>query len=48
MGTFNVLRLVAAEMVDLEPIGEDGERGVIINTSSGSVSKALGITNRYD
>jgi len=33
IGTFNVLRLTAAAMVDNEP-GPDGERGVIINTAS--------------
>ena len=33
-GTFNVCRLTAAEMLKNEPIGEDGERGVIVNTSS--------------
>lgn len=33
IGTFNVIRLAAARMVDNEP-GEDGERGVIINTAS--------------
>ena len=33
IGTFNVIRLVAAEMVKLEPL-EDGERGVIVNTAS--------------
>jgi NAD(P)-dependent dehydrogenase (short-subunit alcohol dehydrogenase family) len=33
-GTFNVLRLCAAEMIKNEP--ENGERGVIINTSSGA------------
>lgn len=33
IGTFNVLRLAAAVMSDNAP-GEDGERGVIINTSS--------------
>jgi len=32
-GTFNCIRLVSAEMEKLEP-GEDGERGVIINTAS--------------
>ncbi|WP_173934945.1 SDR family NAD(P)-dependent oxidoreductase [Chelativorans sp. Marseille-P2723] len=32
IGSFNMLRLVAARMVNLEPIGE--ERGVIINTAS--------------
>ncbi|MBO6577104.1 MAG: 3-hydroxyacyl-CoA dehydrogenase [Rhodothermales bacterium] len=33
VGTFNVIRLAAAAMADNEP-GEDGERGVIINTAS--------------
>ncbi|MBC8057262.1 MAG: SDR family NAD(P)-dependent oxidoreductase, partial [Rhizobiales bacterium] len=33
VGTFNVIRLAAAEMVKLEPL-EDGERGVIVNTAS--------------
>jgi NAD(P)-dependent dehydrogenase (short-subunit alcohol dehydrogenase family) len=33
IGTFNVIRLVAAEMVKLEPL-TDGERGVIVNTAS--------------
>ncbi|MGB1539561.1 MAG: SDR family NAD(P)-dependent oxidoreductase, partial [Rickettsiales bacterium] len=33
-GTFNMLRLAAAQMAELEPIGADGERGVIINTAS--------------
>jgi NAD(P)-dependent dehydrogenase (short-subunit alcohol dehydrogenase family) len=32
-GTFNVLRLAAADLQGLEPL-EDGERGVIINTAS--------------
>lgn len=34
IGTFNVVRLAAAQMSQLEPINEDGERGVIINTAS--------------
>ncbi len=34
IGTFNVLRLCAAAMQSNEPIGDDGERGVIINTAS--------------
>lgn len=34
VGTFNVMRLVAAAMANLEPIGEVQERGVIINTAS--------------
>jgi len=33
IGTFNVIRLAAARMIENEP-GEDGERGVIINTAS--------------
>jgi NAD(P)-dependent dehydrogenase (short-subunit alcohol dehydrogenase family) len=33
VGTYNVTRLVVAEMVKLEP-GIDGERGAIINTAS--------------
>jgi NAD(P)-dependent dehydrogenase (short-subunit alcohol dehydrogenase family) len=32
VGTFNVLRLAAARMAELEPI--DGERGVVVNTAS--------------
>jgi NAD(P)-dependent dehydrogenase (short-subunit alcohol dehydrogenase family) len=34
LGSFNVARLVAAEMAKLEPVGEANERGVIINTAS--------------
>ncbi len=33
IGTFNVLRLAAADMLALEPV-DTGERGVIINTAS--------------
>jgi NAD(P)-dependent dehydrogenase (short-subunit alcohol dehydrogenase family) len=33
-GTFNVLRLAAAAMAKTEPADADGQRGVIINTSS--------------
>jgi NAD(P)-dependent dehydrogenase (short-subunit alcohol dehydrogenase family) len=33
IGTFNCLRLAAAEMASLDPM-EEGERGIIINTSS--------------
>ena len=32
IGTFNVIRLAAARMVESEPV--DGERGVIVNTAS--------------
>ena len=34
IGTFNTLRLCAEQMGKNEPINEDGERGVIINTAS--------------
>ena len=34
IGSFNMLRLVAHRMSLLDPLGEDGERGVIVNTSS--------------
>lgn len=34
IGTFNVLRLAAAEMAKNEPTGEAQERGVIVNTAS--------------
>jgi len=34
LGTFNVMRLAAAEMIKLESIPASGERGVIINTAS--------------
>lgn len=34
VGTFNTLRLCAAEMQKNEPVSEDGERGVVINTAS--------------
>jgi NAD(P)-dependent dehydrogenase (short-subunit alcohol dehydrogenase family) len=33
VGTFNVMRLAAARMTKLEPLGDD-ERGVIVNTAS--------------
>ena len=34
VGTFNTLRLCAAHMAKNEPHGDDGERGVIVNTAS--------------
>jgi NAD(P)-dependent dehydrogenase (short-subunit alcohol dehydrogenase family) len=34
VGTFNMLRLAAAAMARLDPLGGDGERGVIVNTAS--------------
>jgi NAD(P)-dependent dehydrogenase (short-subunit alcohol dehydrogenase family) len=34
IGTFNMLRLVASEMSVNEPMADDSERGVIINTAS--------------
>jgi len=34
IGSFNVLRLAAAQMASQEPFDDDGQRGVIINTAS--------------
>lgn len=34
IGTFNCIAYAATQMVDLEPLNEDGERGVIVNTAS--------------
>ncbi len=34
IGTFNVLRLAASAMISNEPLGDDGERGLCINTAS--------------
>jgi NAD(P)-dependent dehydrogenase (short-subunit alcohol dehydrogenase family) len=34
IGTFNMLRLASADMSGLEPLEDDGERGVVINTAS--------------
>lgn len=34
VGTFNTLRLCAEQMAKNDPVNEDGERGVIINTAS--------------
>jgi NAD(P)-dependent dehydrogenase (short-subunit alcohol dehydrogenase family) len=34
VGTFNVMRLAASAMARTEPADDDGQRGVIINTSS--------------
>lgn len=34
IGSFNMLRLAAAEMTAAEPLNADGERGVIVSTSS--------------
>ena len=33
-GTFNVARVAAYGMIELEPLSEDGERGVVINIAS--------------
>ena len=33
IGTFNMLRLAAADMTGLEPLA-DGERGIIVSTAS--------------
>ena len=34
IGTFNAIRLAAAKMTVQQPVGDGGERGVIVNTSS--------------
>ena len=34
VGTFNVLRLAAAAMAATEPVDDDGQRGLIVNTAS--------------
>jgi NAD(P)-dependent dehydrogenase (short-subunit alcohol dehydrogenase family) len=34
VGTFNVMRLAAAEIARTEPVDDQGQRGVIINTAS--------------
>ncbi|WP_423062525.1 SDR family NAD(P)-dependent oxidoreductase [Candidiatus Paracoxiella cheracis] len=34
IGTFNIMRLCAAQMMKQEPLNNDGERGVVINTAS--------------
>jgi len=34
IGTFNVIRLVVAQMIKQDPVTADGERGVIINVAS--------------
>ena len=34
VGTFNVMRVCASDMADLEPVNETGERGVMIATAS--------------
>ncbi len=34
IGTFNVMRIAAANMIALPPLGESDERGIIINTAS--------------
>ncbi|MFC7684862.1 3-hydroxyacyl-CoA dehydrogenase [Ureibacillus sp. GCM10028918] len=34
IGTFNVIRLAAEQMINNEPLTEDGERGIIVNTAS--------------
>jgi len=34
IGTFNLMRLAAADMINLSPLNESDERGIIINTAS--------------
>jgi len=46
-GTFNTIRLAAAEMIQLEPLA-DGSRGVIINTSSIAATDGTEYTSAYN
>ncbi len=39
IGTFNVMRLALADMMQLEPLGDSLERGVVINISSIAASE---------
>lgn len=34
IGTFNCIAHTASSMIDLDPVNDDGERGVIVNTAS--------------
>lgn len=34
VGTFNIMRVIAAAMIPLTPLNETGERGILINTAS--------------
>ena len=34
VGTFNLMRLAAADLAGLDPVNDSGERGVIVNTAS--------------
>ena len=34
IGTFNVMRLAAADMIGLDAVNDTGERGVVVNTAS--------------
>jgi NAD(P)-dependent dehydrogenase (short-subunit alcohol dehydrogenase family) len=34
LGSFNLLRLAAARMAELPPVGPDGERGLVVSTGS--------------
>ena len=39
IGSFNIMRLAAAEMAKGEPVNDDGERGLVINTGSIAASE---------
>src|SRR3546814_16924804 len=34
IGTFNTMRLAAADMSTLEPVNDEGQRGVVVNAAS--------------
>lgn len=48
-GTFNLTRLVVAEMVKQEPVGPDGERGIVIMVSSSAAVRdtTIPVVNSY-
>jgi NAD(P)-dependent dehydrogenase (short-subunit alcohol dehydrogenase family) len=39
VGTFNVMRLAARAMMRCDPLGPDGERGLLVNTASVAAAK---------
>jgi 3-hydroxyacyl-CoA dehydrogenase/3-hydroxy-2-methylbutyryl-CoA dehydrogenase len=46
-GTFNLTRLVVAEIAKQEPVGPDGERGIVIMVSSSSAVRDTTISVVY-
>lgn len=47
IGTFNTIRLFAAALSEQEPVTDDGERGVIVNTASVAAYEALSAQAAY-